>query len=73
MKKNCEIGDKLYIKGNINTSLLNAEKQQKISEGSIYRVDGLIGNSWDLSIISGIGPFDLRIANSDIPKYTFKN
>jgi hypothetical protein len=69
-KNNCKLGDLLEIKEDIETSPWEGEKAELVKKGSVYKTVNLVGAGWDLELVRGSGPRNLRILNSLIPQYT---
>ncbi len=65
----CSIGDIVRFITAIETTPWPGEEPISVSIGATYKVINLAGEGWDLKRISGKGPKELRILNSDMGKY----
>ena len=65
----CSLGDIIRIIAAIATTPWPGEKSITVEVGATYKVIDLVGEGWDLKRISGKGPDELRILNSEMGKY----
>ena len=65
----CRIGDVVEITHAIKTNPWPDAKSQTIPSGTRYKAVALTGYGWDLKLIKGNGPEEVRILNSEMHKY----
>lgn len=65
----CSIGDTVRIRASVTTTPWPGEVAVEVEAGAAYEVIGLVGWGWDLRRLSGKGPDELRILNSDMHRY----
>jgi len=57
----CKVGDILEIKEEIVTTPWPGEISEVVEKGALYKAIGLVGFGWDLILVKGKGPTQLRI------------
>ena len=66
----CDIGDVVEFRLEVSaTTPPEGDTPERIEVGARYVVTGKTGAGWDFSRISGQGPTQIRILESDVPKY----
>jgi hypothetical protein len=66
----CNVGDVVEFIAEITaTTPPDGELPMRVPIGSQYETVGLVGYGWDLRRITGDGPDEVRVLNSDMPKY----
>jgi hypothetical protein len=65
----CQIGDMVEVIHTIETNPWSGEKAETISTGARYKAVALIGWGWDLELVKGNGPKEVRILNSEMGKF----
>ena len=69
--KACKIGDLLEITARLDLggSWDDPTPSILLPQGQVYRAEDLKGRGWDLVLVSGEGPPELRIMNGEIPQF----
>lgn len=65
----CSVGDIVEFIVAITTTPWPGEEPTEVKVGSKYEIIDLVGEGWDLKRLSGDGPIELRILNSDMDRY----
>ena len=67
----CKIGDLLEVAARLDLSAGWDDPIPVIllPQGQVYRAEDLKGRGWDLVLVSGEGPPELRIMNGEIPRF----
>lgn len=65
----CEIGDVLEFIEDVITTPPDGQQAMRISVGAQYVARSLVNAGWDLRRKEGEGPDELRILNSEMPRY----
>lgn len=65
----CDIGDLLEVTAGFVVHDWDGNPTQVTASGQIYRAEDLKGRGWDLVLVSGDGPEELRFMNGDVPKF----
>ncbi|HEY5927609.1 MAG TPA: hypothetical protein VIV11_38255 [Kofleriaceae bacterium] len=65
----CRVGDVVEVTHDAATASIDGEAPRKIAAGSRYRAVALVEWGWDLERVAGDGPDELRILNSQMPRY----
>ena len=69
--KSCKIGDLLEVTARLDLSGSwdDPTPSTILPQGQIYRAQDLKGRGWDLVLVSGEGPPELRIMNGQVPQF----
>ena len=67
----CKIGDLLEVAARLDLTAGWDDPTPVIllPQGQVYRAEDLKGRGWDLVLVSGEGPPELRIMNGEIPQF----
>jgi len=67
----CNIGDLLAVKAPLElTGTMEKYSPSTVkAAGQVYKVVGLFGRGWDLELVSGEGPYEVRVLNGYVKKY----
>lgn len=65
----CNAGDLLRLIAPLDGQEWNGPIQTVQPNGQIYQAVGLKGRGWDLELVSGSGPKEVRVMNWDLPSY----
>ena len=65
----CDVGDLLEITAEFVVHDWDGNPTQVTASGQIYRAQDLKGRGWDLVLVSGDGPEELRFMNGDVPRF----
>lgn len=65
----CEIGDQVEFIRAVKPAPTKDGTSTSIAAGSRYKVTRLVGSGWDLELLSGDGPVEVRLLNSQMGEY----
>lgn len=65
----CNVGDLLRLVAPFEGQEWNGPKQAFQSNNQLYKAIALKGRGWDLLLVSGDGPKEIRVMNGDMTKY----
>lgn len=67
----CRIGDLLTVVAPLElTGTIEKYSASTVkASGQVYKVAGLFGRGWDLELVSGTGPKEIRVLNGYVKKY----